>query len=456
MTTLRQSLARRITTLVALAILLVVTLVSIAMDQLVDAELQRRFRDGLAAKAQALAAVASMEDGRLVSSRPVTLLGGGEVRFKLQCEGRPASISEPAPMQPDGWTSGDTFTSRFSAAGHHDIEAMSMAFRTPENLPCRLLVTQSRKELDAILEAIDWILLAGPAIATALVLLLVPILVRSGLAPLRVLRQRMSLIGPQSPHQRLSSTGVVELEPLMLRFNEVLARMDEGLARERRFASGLAHETRTRLAELRSLVDVERRYPSGRSLPSILAEVGTIGGELEATVTALLRLTRLEAGLERVQREPVEIAAWLHRVVARRQAAIEARNLSVEIVAGNHELYETDPALLEVLVGNLLDNAVSYSPASSTIHIRHVASELEVTNASEDLVASDIAQFGLRFWRKRSHEAGHAGLGLALAQAAAAQLGLQLTFQLDDALRVHARVNPGSQPSQGHANDQGL
>jgi signal transduction histidine kinase len=439
MTPGRRSLSRRLTSSVAITILMVVALVSVAMDRLVDAELKGRFRDGLRSEAQGLAAAASMAGGVLTDTRPRTLLGGRDVSFELQCAGRPVSSSTPRPHYPTGWPAGATATPKFSRIDEGSTEAITSTFHTPGNVACTLLVTQSRRELDAILVAIDWILFAGPALATLLVLVLVPLLVRRGLAPLRALRDRMDTIGPQVADQRLGATQVAELDPLVVRFNEVLARMDDGLARERQFASGLAHETRTRLAELRSLVDVESHYPSGRSLGGILVEVGMIGRELEATVTALLHLTRLEGGLEPMRHEPLDLPSWLRRIVALRQPAIAARQLDMRVSAGGTAVYDTDPALLDVLVGNLLDNAVSYSPVGARVEVRQWDDTLEIVNATDDLEPGDLSQLGHRFWRKRSHEAGHAGLGLALAHAAARQLGARLTFTLDEAGCLHAR-----------------
>src|SRR5699024_10675849 len=126
-----------------------------------------------------------------------------------------------------------------------------------------------------------------------------------GLKPLAVLGENMRGIGPHAPGQRLPPAGTRELEPLVACFNEVLTRMDEGLARERQFAGALAHETRTRLAELRTLVEVERRYPSGCPTAELLGEIGGIGGELESTVSGLLLLTRLDAGIEKPEQRRI-------------------------------------------------------------------------------------------------------------------------------------------------------
>ena len=217
--------------------------------------------------------------------------------------------------------------------------------------------------------------------------------------------------------------------------------MDEGLARERQFASGLAHEFRTRLAELRTLVDVETRYPGGRDVHSVLGEVGSIGAELEATVTALLQLTRIQSGLEQAQPEWVPLAPLLARASARHQDAARLRDLRIESESAGDTVFaiETDPALLEIVLDNLLGNAVAYAPRGSTVGLHAAPPAIEVRNAAPALQPADLANFGQRFWRKEAHGPGHAGLGLALAAAAARALGMTLSFRLADGV-LHATL----------------
>ncbi|HEU0195708.1 MAG TPA: ATP-binding protein, partial [Nevskiaceae bacterium] len=299
---------------------------------------------------------------------------------------------------------------------------------------CTLRYALDREPLRAILRALDYILLGTLLGGCALVLLLTPWLVRRTLRPLSVLDRAMADIGPDTPGKRLPVTGVTELAPVVDRFNQVLSRMDAGLAREHQFASGLAHEFRTRLAELRTLVDVETRYPSGRDSRSLLGEVGAIGGELEATVTALLQLTRIESGLEQAQREDISIAKFVTRACNRQRQTAERRGvpLVMDLAATADATVAADPALLEIVLDNLLGNAVAYAPAGTPVTVRADAGQVEIVNAARALRAEDLGNLGRRFWRKEAQGAGHAGLGLALAGAAARALHMPLNFRLQN------------------------
>lgn len=450
------SLSTRITLLLIITSLLVMGGGAQLMDWRIDHAMGDRFRENLLTQAQALTTVIEFEREDASGVRhtwlPRTSLfaAAGHAWYEIRCAGLPPQRSDPPPpVMPVNWPDAANGKPRFQGLSHGggQLGSVMFTFRAPVGdaqagnvgqpaHDCRLLFEQDRHPFDQMLLAIDWILVLGPALALGIALLAVPLIVRRGLRPVRALAERMRAIGPHAPGQRLTHSGLRELDPLVDRFNDVLARMDDGLARERQFASGLAHETRTRLAELRALAEVETRYPSGRDLPDILAEVGHIGGELEATVSALLLLSRLQSGMEQPQRQALEFAPWLERQLHRHHAAAARRGAALQCEGNAPTYLHSDPALLEVIIGNLLGNACAYAPAGDTVWLRLNHAGLCIDNAAPELELADLDSFGERFWRKQPPHAGHAGLGLALARAAADALSMPLTFQLREQ-RLH-------------------
>lgn len=440
------SLSARVTLLLAIVCLLVLGGGAKLMDWRIDHELATRFHHSLLDQARALGAMLAQEQAA-PSGHIVTGPVGDDTWYELRCgDAAPQRSNPPPPAIPDGWPDDVDATPRYARLGHHQhhLDTVRLSFTRPDSATpttCRLLFVQDRHSLDELMLAFDWILALGPLLAAAIALIAVPLVVRRGLRPMGALVEHMRSIGPQAPGQRLAPIGLKELDPLVARFNDVLARMDDGLARERQFASGLAHETRTRLAELRALAEVEVRYPSGRSLPDLLTEIGSIGAELEATVTALLLLTRLQSGLEQPQWQLLALAPWLERQQQRQYATVAARGIALTAEGTPPAELHTDPALLEVIVGNLLGNACAYAPAGDTAHLRVDARGLAIDNAAPGLADADLASFGQRFWRKQLPHAGHAGLGLALATAAAQALGIALDFRLDPQQRLHVTLD---------------
>jgi signal transduction histidine kinase len=430
---------------------------ALLMDHLLDAQMRRRFDVDLLTRAQALAAlVESGPQGLAMDSAtdpPARLLAGdAQGGYLVQCaNGKHLQSTPPPTAPPADWQrggarpgfadTGDGARAQRATWFGFTLPGTGGARSTPP-VACRLLFAQSRATLDELLLAIDLILTVIPLAAMLAVLALAPFLVRGGLRPLTRLRASMRDIGPQQPGQRLQPTGMRELEPLVASFNEVLARMDEVLARERRFTSALAHETRTRLAELRTLVEVERRYPSGRTMETLLGEVGAIGGEMEGTVSGLLLLTRLEAGLDRPDWQPIDLPATLARHAARVASMARQRAVRIETLSPSEPTaLRGDAALLDIVLGNLLGNACEYAPTGSAVRIHLQAAGLSVDNAAPDLDASELACLGQRYWSKQQGRGGHTGLGLALAGAAATAMGWQLGFALDGSGRLRATLD---------------
>lgn len=445
------SLRTRLTLLLALAVLVAFGAAAKVVDWRADTEMQQRFDASLLARAQSLAALTQIESGRIAvdadNAAANVFPGDAESSwYELQCGGN--VIARTAEMPPPLEASAQPEFADAELPGGRLLRVVALRFAptlegrratTVATPSCHLRYALDRGPLEDLLDTLDIILLGSLLGACALVMLATPWLVRRGLRPLAVLDHAMARIGPDAPGGRLPASDTTELAPLVARINEVLARMDEGLARERQFASGLAHEFRTRLAELRTLVDVERSHPSGRDARSLLGEVGSIGGELEATVTALLQLTRIQSGLEQSRPESVLLGPQVARVCARHQEVARTRGVHIEIIAATDATLETDPALLEIVLDNLLGNAVAYAPPGGRIGVRAQPSGIEVCNAAPTLHAEDLANFGQRFWRKDAQDAGHAGLGLALAAAAAKALQMTLSFALTDGV-LHAAL----------------
>ncbi|HET7556636.1 MAG TPA: ATP-binding protein, partial [Rhodanobacteraceae bacterium] len=142
------------------------------------------------------------------------------------------------------------------------------------------------------------------------------------------------------------------------------------------------------------------------------------------------------SGLEQLQSESVPLLPLLARACARQQDAAHARGVDIEFhpACGQDFAIETDPALLEIVLDNLLGNAVAYVPAAGIVSVDAGKDGIWICNAAPALHADDLGNFGKRFWRKDAHGAGHAGLGLALAAAAAKALRMTLSFDLHDGL----------------------
>jgi signal transduction histidine kinase len=107
---------------------------------------------------------------------------------------------------------------------------------------------------------------------------------------------------------------------------------------------------------------------------------------------------------------------------------------------------QAEPNLLEAVLRNLLDNAVSYSPPRGRVEIRARLEAdwivCDLQNERGELLTSDLPRLFEPFWRKdpARHDGGHSGLGLALAHAWAGAFGGTLSVELVEPSQVLFRL----------------
>ena len=458
------SLRFRTTLLVIMAIVAVLGTATMAIDVRVDDEVAQRADTNLLERAQALADIyttQSQASSQVFPSYwiPSFLADDGTVYFHIDCGNQHVVSSSQAaalawPSLPSGQAM--AFVDMADRQGTA-LRAIALRFSTNANVPrgagdgnadvagalgapeCVLGLAVDRSEASDFQQSLDRIEFGAVVLGLLVVAVLTPLLVTRSLRPLSGLAEAMEMIGPDTPSVRLADTRIRELAPLIARFNEVLSRMEEGLLRERQFASSAAHELRTPLAELRTAIEVELRYPSGRDVRELLADIGQIGQNMERMVAALLLLTRIEAGIEQRSWQRVDVSALTQALIERHRPRLEERSLTLAAHIDAHATWLADPALLDVVLGNLLGNAFAYAPAGSAIALRCTAAEWSVSNPAPDLTAEDVARMQQRFWRKGKEAGVHTGLGLSLAASAARAQSLRMELLLCDG-NLQARV----------------
>jgi signal transduction histidine kinase len=301
-----------------------------------------------------------------------------------------------------------------------------------------VVVASDSDELDDALADLAFALLGCGAALLAVIIVIVPRLLRRELAPLNELAERAAGVNAESLATRFPTTGLPgELAPISSRLNDLFARLEQSFQRERQFSADLAHELRTPIAELRSLAEVALKWPDAREATTD-RETLAIALQMEGIVTHLLALLRCERGQLPVVTERVALGTLLGSVWQPFAERAATKELMVAVNAPASIEVQTDPVLLRSILTNLMDNAVEYTPRGGTISAEGAVTDgrflLRVTNTTDNLTAEDVTHFFERFWRKESarSDSKHAGLGLSLTKSFCECLGLQLDARFVD------------------------
>lgn len=237
------------------------------------------------------------------------------------------------------------------------------------------------------------------------------------------LGERLALAGPNDEFKRLGDT-----------FDALLSRLQASFEAQRRFVASASHELRTPLTLERTLLQVALADPnaSAASLRATCEELLASGRDQERLLEALLTLASSERGLER--HEPVDVAALAARVLAGAEAEIGRQGLRLESALAPAST-SGDPALVERLIANLVDNAVQYNEPGGQIEVRTSTVDehalLEVSNTGPPISPYDVERLFEPFQRlsgdRAAHEDGHHGLGLSIVRAIVDAHGGRLT-----------------------------
>lgn len=402
------------------------------LDELLDSHL---------AQAAALLVVQQMrdvEEGEPGLDTPTLHRYSPKVAFQVFHEGRLAMRSANAPTLPMASFNG------MSAVGAGTFMTAQI-----DGVTWRVFATQGAERdvrvyvgeqvasratiLLAALRSTLWpMFLALPLLAAA-----TGLAVHRGLAPLRVLGRALDRRPPQALDAVRVPDAPSEMVPMLGALNGLLARIAELLDAERRFTADAAHELRTPIAAIRAQAQVALAETDVGLRHHAL--VATLAGCDRATrlVEQLLTLSRLEAGTQAYDTK-VDLKAVAQQVVAWVAPQAIHKKQNIELVADGGCTVVGDAMLLSVLVRNLVDNAVRYSPAQAHIRVG-VKTEsdrvcLTVEDGGPGIAETDLPRLGERFFRVLGSGQEGSGLGwsivrrVAAAHGASTRIGKSATF----------------------------
>lgn len=336
---------------------------------------------------------------------------------------------------------------QMAVLGFADVPARGTVYRV-FSLQTRSQVIQVaqdmrvRRELarDAAWRSLLPIALLAPVLALA-----VWWVVRRSLAPVQRVRRELAMRQPRDLAPVPADGLPDEVRPLVAELNALLQRVGQAFEAQQHFVADAAHELRSPLAALNLQLQTLRRAPDEAARAQALQRLAQGIERATRLVEQLLALARQEAPQAPAGQAPVPVD--LHAVVvqALADAAVAAQHAGLDMGLGEAGApppwpVAGDAVALQMLVRNLLDNAVKYVPAGGRVDVgwrRDAAGcALVVEDSGPGIAESERAQVLRRFVRGPSagRQAGGSGLGLAIVQAIAERHGARLVLDRSPAL----------------------
>jgi len=455
----KSSLKIRLVVGVVIAVLLLLTVFSVGIYTVIRGALLRQFDASLVSIAQILAASVEVD--------------GNEIEREFEVQQMPEFQDHNRPTYYQLWRLDDTVVAKSPLLDSSELPRLSGSIKEPyfrtiksgsgrvervagfsfiprlsdddrkptEEQPLTLAVARDSTAILSQLRFLRWLLFFASATVTTLSILVAALIVRQGLSPLTTIAEEIAAIKENDLAARIGTKDVPnELLPIKDRLNDLLSRLEDAFKRERRFTADVAHELRTPLAGIRSILEVTlTRIRDINEYQTSLFDCLTISKNMQRMVDILLTLARLDTQQITFRRVRIELA----ELVSSCWLPFSDRALERKIIFENsvplEMTFESDPENLSMVMSNILDNAVEYTNKGGRIWLTARRTrdcvEITVSNTGCKLTSEKATQVFDCFWRDDSSRTAtgiHCGLGLSLVQRIVRALGGSVTAELQD------------------------
>ncbi len=265
------------------------------------------------------------------------------------------------------------------------------------------------------------------------------LVIEKKLQPIKIISQKIADISPENIS---SSTLKIfddiappnEIKPFVTSLNSLLLKLSESMESERRFTDYAAHELRTPIAVIKTQAQLLLRNKNQEKTLEYLQDLVAGVDRIDHLISQILTLARLEPENQNIAKEDVALKDLIERLIGgyKNAAAEKGSKIIFNTTESMAPMLYSNRTYLEIMFGNLLDNAIKYSDANSVIAISLENEGLQViftiTNRGKILTATEQEKIFDKFYRVKGVEAVGCGLGLAIAKKIAELCNGQIKF----------------------------
>ncbi|MFE3526806.1 ATP-binding protein [Streptomyces sp. NPDC059161] len=296
--------------------------------------------------------------------------------------------------------------------------------------PVTVITVTTTNQRDQVNETFARLLVIGVPTTLLLACGTVWWVVGRALRPVEQIRRTATAITAADLSQRVPEPGTDdEIGNLARTMNDMLTRLDDSAARQRRFAADASHELRSPLTAIRTGLEVGLAHPDRAPWPDIASRAARQTERLEALISQLLALAKADAGQLAARQHIVDLRALLTEI----RATTVVPNRKFEIAVPAHTTATGNPQDLSRLFRNLIDNAARYARArvSVTARVEPDSVRVEISDDGPGIPAEERERVFDRFVRldaSRGRNSGSTGLGLAIAREIATAHGATIVL----------------------------
>ncbi len=225
-----------------------------------------------------------------------------------------------------------------------------------------------------------------------------------------------------------------EILPVVEELNTLFGQLEQAFENERNFTSDASHELRTPLAGLLTQIQVAQKAKDEtmRSQALIKAQLAVL--RMTRMVQQLLTLSRVQNQNENLTRIAIDINREIVSVISEIEPLAHKKNIDIEYQSGGALCVTGNIQLINVLLRNLVENAVKYSPQNGKVKIRTLREKNQMWLSVEDngpgIKEEDYERLTQRFYRcvDTANSAEGSGLGLSIVQRIAMIHGAEIHF----------------------------
>ena len=251
---------------------------------------------------------------------------------------------------------------------------------------------------------------------------------RRGLAPLDDAARDVAARSARSLEPIATAEIPREITPLVASINDLMGRLSDAFSTQRRFLADAAHELRTPVTALRLQLQLLQRSTGEPARSEAIAELESGVERSQHLIEQLLELSRAEPDGNALRIETIDLGALVRSVVATLSLKAEAHAIDLGATGSEPVAVTGDSHQLTVLLNNLIENALRYTPAGGVVDVeagRHDGRPmLRVIDDGPGIAPAERERVFDRFYRgehaqARARDCGGSGLGLAIVQAIA-------------------------------------